>query len=107
MNDQPTHETARITIPFDIDTAAIERKLNDIEKRMKAVSSGVPASQPGPEPISNGTTRPNDDKRLSDSQALILSINRIDDTLRKILTIVDLIYTNVQEPRRNGNGNSH
>lgn len=46
QSDQPTHEAAKVVIPFDIDMSAIESKISELERRMSAVFSGKQQQQP-------------------------------------------------------------
>lgn len=95
---QPTHEAQRVVIPFDIDMSLVERKVEDLERRLKAFSvtdrsaaSGVTV-QATPAAKQNGTT---DQER----QLFIITLQQMQNTLRDIKDLVELIYT---DSRNNG-----
>lgn len=89
---QPTHEAQRVVIPFDIDMSAVERKVEALERRIKAFSvtdksaaSGV-TIESAPHNVAKGTS---DQER----QLLIITIQQMQQTLREIRDLVQLIYT--------------
>lgn len=95
---QPTHESQRVVIPFDIDMSLVERKVEELERRIKAFSvtdksaaSGV-TIESAPANAAKGTS---DQER----QLLIITIQHMQNTLRDIKDLVELIYT---DSRNNG-----
>ena len=91
-SNQPTHEAARVVIPFDIDMSIVERKVEEIERRVKALSvtdksSASEASFQAPQ--SNASKGTSDQER----QLLIITIQQMQQTLREIRDLVQLIYT--------------
>ena len=127
-SDQPTHEAQRVVIPFDIDTTEVERKLEELERRMKAITSpsgnatqppvqqtvNVPqppvqqtVNVPQP-PVNLGDSRPtgqpnaqvrDDQNAVRDRQAVLVSLGIMQNYLRQINDTIQLIYS------ENPNGN--
>lgn len=89
---QPTHEAQRVVIPFDIDMSAVERKVEQLERRIKALSVtdkstvNSPSIEAPPTNVARGTT---DQER----QLLVITIQQMQSTLREIRDLVQLIYT--------------
>lgn len=89
---QPTHEAQRVVIPFDIDMSIVERKVEALERRIKALSvtemsaaSGVTVEAPQ----ANAAKGTSDQER----QLLIITIQQMQQTLREIRDLIQLIYT--------------
>lgn len=90
--NQPTHEAARVVIPFDIDMTAVERKVEELERRIKALTVTTQNKSSGPtvETPSSPTGKSDNDR---DRQLLMVTIQQMQQTLREINQFVQLIYT--------------
>ena len=89
QGQQPTHEAARVIIPFDIDMTEVNRKVDELEKRVKALvenksqqGSSVQLQQA---PAVAG--QPIDQER----QLVIIAIQNISLMVREIRDTVQLI----------------
>lgn len=121
-SNKPSHEAARVVIPFDIDISAIESKLAEIERRMSNVKVGsaqdqLPRQQDG---NANPVGSYQEDQQIlkqtqlidiitrnqkedeSQKAAMLSSINRMNDLLRQINDVVLLMYSQMMTSRNNG-----
>lgn len=89
---QPTHEAARVVIPFDIDVSAAERKIEELERRMKSI---VQVSPQTPNTTIESSRHNANDGTMSqmEKQMLQVTLMNIYNTLRQINDFVQLIYT--------------
>lgn len=96
-SDQPTHEAQRVVIPFDIDTTEVERKIERLEQRMKALTGqGINTVQSTEQPT---RTERGDQNDIRDRQAILAGLGNVQNLLRQINDTVQLIYS------ENPNGN--
>lgn len=117
-SNKPSHEAAKVVIPFDIDISAIESKLAEIERRMSNVKVGsaqdqLPRQQDG---NANPVGSYQEDQQIqlidiitrnqkedeSQKAAMLSSINRMNDLLRQINDVVLLMYSQMMTSRNNG-----
>ena len=89
---QPTHEAQRVVIPFDIDMSIVERKVEELERRIKAFSvtdrSAVAGATIQAPPVNTAKDTTDQERQL-----LIITIQQMQQTLREIRDLVQLIYT--------------
>ena len=89
---QPTHEAQRVVIPFDIDMSLVERKVEELERRIKAFSvteRSATSTTIQAAPTANAARGTTDQER----QMFIITLQQMQQTLRDIKDLVELIYT--------------
>jgi hypothetical protein len=89
---QPTHEAQRVVIPFDIDMSLVERKVEELERRIKAFSvteRSAASTTIQAAPTVNAARGTTDQER----QMFIITLQQMQQTLRDIKDLVELIYT--------------
>ena len=89
---QPTHEAQRVVIPFDIDMSIVERKVEELERRIKAFSvteRSAASTTIQAAPTVNAARGTTDQER----QMFIITLQQMQQTLRDIKDLVELIYT--------------
>ena len=93
QGQQPTHEAARVVIPFDIDMTAVNQKVDELEKRVKALVENK--SQQGSsvqlQQAPTASAQPID----QDRQLVIIAIQNISLMVREIRDTVQLIQANM------------
>jgi len=90
----PTHEAAKIVIPFDIDMSQVETKLSEIENRFsKFRDNGPSQSTINLNPVGSADSYGSIDSEKSQSE-MQATLARMSDLLRQINDTVYLIYSN-------------
>lgn len=92
---QPTHEAARVVIPFDIDITQIEKKVDDLEKRIARLVSQQ--AQPGPQATAATPQQDQQEASARDRTMLMLTIQQMYYFLQRINNTVELIYAERQQ----------
>ena len=122
-SSKPSHEAARVVIPFDIDMSAVETKLAEIERRVSNLRPGT-TQDLQPKQVQIGNEKPsgsyqeeqqilketqlidiiarNQKEDESQKAAMLSSINRMNDLLRQINDVVLLMYSQMMTGRNNG-----
>jgi len=93
QGQQPTHEAARVVIPFDIDMTAVNQKVDELEKRVKALVENK-SQQGSPVQLQQAPAaagQPIDQER----QLVIIAIQNISLMVRDIRDAVQLIQANM------------
>lgn len=101
MNDndnRPTHEAARVVIPFDIDLKAVEQKIEQLENRLKTLSQ-IPQQAQNASPLEQA--QQTQSHTGNDTRLVVVALNQVSEILMKILDLAELMYL-----ERNGNGSN-
>lgn len=124
-SSKPSHEAARVVIPFDIDMSAVEAKLGEIERRVSSLNGQKPPQQQQQDQRENddeirfisyndinqagqyykgssGASQGQDAEEEKHRTLMLSSINRMNDLLRQINDVVLLIYNQMMSGRNNG-----
>ena len=98
QGQQPTHEAARVVIPFDIDMTEVNRKVDELERRVKALFENK--SQQGSsvqlQQAPAATSTPGQ-PTSQDQQLAMVAIQNISLMVRDIRDTLQLIRTDLIE----------
>jgi len=93
QGQRPTHEAARVVIPFDIDMTAVNQKVDELERRVKALVENK-SQQGSPvqlQQAQSASAQPIDQER----QLVIIAIQNISLMVREIRDTVQIIQANM------------
>ena len=98
----PTHEAAKVVIPFDIDMSEVESKLAEIEQRFEKFNGGKDRpDQITPKSKSDYAASFAAGNAEQSQTEMIATLNRMADLVRQLNDIVLLIYSEISN-RNNG-----
>lgn len=89
QGQQPTHEAARVVIPFDIDMTAVNQKVDELERRVKALVENK--SQQGSSVQLQQAQAVAGQPINQDQQLALIAIQNISLMVREIRDTVQLI----------------
>ena len=97
QGQQPTHEAAKVVIPFDIDMTIVDRKIEELERRVKAITGGT---QVGVQAPSQQTLKNTEQTDVRDRQALVVMLGNMQNYLRTINDTIQLIQSDLLNGKR-------
>jgi hypothetical protein len=97
QGQQPTHEAARVVIPFDIDMTIVDRKIEELERRVKAITGGTQINAQTP---SQQESRNSEQTDIRDRQLLVVTLSNMQNYLRTINDTIQLIQSDLLNGKR-------
>jgi len=99
---QPSHQAAKVVIPFDIDMSEVESKLAEIEQRFEKFNGGKNRpDQITPKSKSDYAASFAAGNAEQSQTEMIATLNRMADLVRQLNDTVLLIYSEISN-RNNG-----
>ena len=97
QGQQPTHEAARVVIPFDIDMTIVDRKVEELERRIRAITGGMQINAQAPTQQTPKNTEQTD---VRDRQLLVVTLSNMQNYLRTIKDTIELIQSDLLNGKR-------
>jgi hypothetical protein len=97
QGQQPTHEATRVVIPFDIDMTIVDRKIEELERRIKAIAGSTQINVQTPDQQAPRNTERSDNQ---DRQVLMVALSNMQNYLRTIKDTIELIQSDLLNGNR-------